>query len=183
VEAQQCVKLTGTNSSIGLIILILHVHFWMTARRHQLLEITCTLPTWWLWRSGCTRSHSELGRETLQRQWYFVLRRGRVGRCQVCQSACRIIFSLRNSATTAAWAAKAAFVFQNSGIGVGLNLHFLVDAGWSSPVARQAHNLKAAGSNPAPATSASLPPNWWERRPVRRECCSRLARVPATSTF
>ena len=25
-------------------------------------------------------------------------------------------------------------------------------AGWSSPVARQAHNLKAAGSNPAPAT-------------------------------
>ena len=26
-----------------------------------------------------------------------------------------------------------------------------LDAGWSSPVARQAHNLKAAGSNPAPA--------------------------------
>jgi hypothetical protein len=29
----------------------------------------------------------------------------------------------------------------------------LGDAGWSSPVARQAHNLKAAGSNPAPATN------------------------------
>ena len=29
----------------------------------------------------------------------------------------------------------------------------LCDAGWSSPVARQAHNLKAAGSNPAPATT------------------------------
>ena len=29
---------------------------------------------------------------------------------------------------------------------------FALDAGWSSPVARQAHNLKAAGSNPAPAT-------------------------------
>src|SRR5271154_2153372 len=28
-------------------------------------------------------------------------------------------------------------------------------AGWSSPVARQAHNLKAAGSNPAPATKSS----------------------------
>ena len=27
-----------------------------------------------------------------------------------------------------------------------------INAGWSSPVARQAHNLKAAGSNPAPAT-------------------------------
>ncbi len=27
------------------------------------------------------------------------------------------------------------------------------DAGWSSPVARQAHNLKVTGSNPVPATS------------------------------
>ena len=27
------------------------------------------------------------------------------------------------------------------------------DAGWSSLVARQAHNLKVAGSNPAPATN------------------------------
>ena len=26
--------------------------------------------------------HSELGRENPQRQWYCVLRRGRVGRCQ-----------------------------------------------------------------------------------------------------
>ena len=29
------------------------------------------------------------------------------------------------------------------------------DAGWSSPVARQAHNLKVVGSNPTPATSIS----------------------------
>src|SRR5438477_8780782 len=28
----------------------------------------------------------------------------------------------------------------------------LVIAGWSSPVARQAHNLKVVGSNPTPAT-------------------------------
>jgi hypothetical protein len=28
------------------------------------------------------------------------------------------------------------------------------DAGWSSPVARQAHNLKVVGSNPAPATKS-----------------------------
>jgi hypothetical protein len=28
-----------------------------------------------------------------------------------------------------------------------------IAAGWSSPVARQAHNLKVAGSNPAPATN------------------------------
>lgn len=29
----------------------------------------------------------------------------------------------------------------------------LYDAGWSSPVARRAHNPKVTGSNPVPATS------------------------------
>ena len=48
--------------------------------------ICCALPTWWSWRGGCTRSHSEHGRETPQRRWYFVSRRGRVGRCQVCKA-------------------------------------------------------------------------------------------------
>ena len=33
-------------------------------------------------------------------------------------------------------------------------------AGWSSPVARQAHNLKVIGSNPIPATSRLLPSSW-----------------------
>ncbi len=33
-------------------------------------------------RRGNTRSHSELGSQALQRRWYFVLRHGRVGRCQ-----------------------------------------------------------------------------------------------------
>ena len=32
-----------------------------------------------------------------------------------------------------------------------------VDAGWSSPVARQAHNLKVTGSNPVPATKTTSP--------------------------
>src|SRR5215212_6813635 len=45
----------------------------------------CFSPAWWLWRSVYTRSHLELGRKSLQRQWYFVLRRGRVGRCQACE--------------------------------------------------------------------------------------------------
>ena len=31
-------------------------------------------------------------------------------------------------------------------------------AGWSSPVARQAHNLKVVGSNPTPATKLSIEP-------------------------
>ena len=29
-------------------------------------------------------------------------------------------------------------------------------AGWSSPVARQAHNLKVVGSNPTPATNQKM---------------------------
>lgn len=37
---------------------------------------------WWLERGDNTRFHSELDRKDPQRRWYFVLRRGRVGRCQ-----------------------------------------------------------------------------------------------------
>ena len=33
----------------------------------------------------------------------------------------------------------------------------ILDAGWSSPVARQAHNLKVVGSNPTPATKSTPP--------------------------
>jgi hypothetical protein len=40
---------------------------------------------WWYWRNACTRSHPELGRETFQRRWYCVSRRGRVGHRQAFQ--------------------------------------------------------------------------------------------------
>jgi hypothetical protein len=82
--------------------------------------------TWWLWRGANTRSHPELGRENPQRPWYCVLRRGRVGRCQVFQSG-----DIHGTI-----ASRPGFT-----------------AGWSSPVARQAHNLKVTGSNPVPATT------------------------------
>ena len=38
----------------------------------------------------------------------------------------------------------------------GITEHMALDAGWSSPVARQAHNLKVVGSNPTPATNKIL---------------------------
>ena len=44
-----------------------------------------------------------------------------------------------------------------------------VGAGWSSPVARQAHNLKVAGSNPAPATNYLLEIKWQCSRQTSRE--------------
>ena len=33
----------------------------------------------------------------------------------------------------------------------------ITDAGWSSQVAREAHNLEVVGSNPAPATNNDVP--------------------------
>jgi hypothetical protein len=45
------------------------------------------------------------------------------------------------------------------------------DAGWSSPVARQAHNLKVVGSNPTPATNLfndlAIFSEFFPRSPVR----------------
>src|SRR5665647_2613946 len=46
----------------------------------------CPSPAWWLLRGVQTRSHPELGRQTPPRQWYYVSRPGRVGRCQACQA-------------------------------------------------------------------------------------------------
>ena len=43
---------------------------------------------------------------------------------------------------------KTSIVFLNI-----INNNYLFIAGWSSPVARQAHNLKVVGSNPTPATN------------------------------
>src|SRR5436305_9479565 len=39
------------------------------------------------------------------------------------------------------------------------------NAGWSSPVARQAHNLKVRGSNPLPATKQHEPKQGVRRNP------------------
>src|SRR5437588_13010008 len=96
--------------------------------------IFCLSPAWWLLRSDKTRSHPELGRQTLQRRWYYVSRPGRVGRCQACQGQKN---SSSKCSLSAALEHESRFVF---------------GAGWSSPVARQAHNLKVTGSNPVPAT-------------------------------
>ena len=47
---------------------------------------------WWLWRMCNTRSHPELDSETVQRLWYFVLRHGKVGRCQTYTINLKSIF-------------------------------------------------------------------------------------------
>jgi hypothetical protein len=54
-----------------------------------------------------------------------------------------------------------------------------IDAGWSSPVARQAHNLKVAGSNPAPATNQAPSGLWTWRRFAFAVIVAREARSEA----
>ena len=144
----------------------------LTCSKIQLLKC-CASPTWWSLRGGCTRSHSEHGRETPLRQWYFVSRRGRVGRCQVCKTqhpcahaACgtKIIFSFTKTNGPCRLrqrvAHKATLPALNNRQPETVPKRESPqnhNAGWSSPVARQAHNLKAAGSNPAPATRYKMP--------------------------
>src|ERR1700733_6624322 len=93
--------------------------------------------TWWPWRGAYTRSHPELGREIPQRPWYCVSRHGRVGRRQVFQST----LPVRPGAMPPGQTSRGRCPFAT-----------ITHAGWSSPVARQAHNLKVTGSNPVPAT-------------------------------
>jgi hypothetical protein len=98
--------------------------------------------TWWPWRGAYTRSHPELGREIPQRPWYCVSRHGRVGRRQVFQST---LGASRLPPASLQWRSPGAQTRD----------HTTTNAGWSSPVARQAHNLKVIGSNPIPATRSS----------------------------
>jgi hypothetical protein len=164
VKAQQCVEPTGPNRSIGLISILLlksergrrqrlpllilsrprgsvsqHAAILLQAHAHSAQHKGPGFP---VGRPGDhsegpnTRSHSELGREIPLRQWYCVLRRGRVGRRQVFQPE-TTPNPLHNAAAQRLRQPQPPKT---------------ITAGWSSPVARQAHNLKVVGSNPAPAT-------------------------------
>ncbi len=55
-------------------------------------------------------------------------------------------------------------------------------AGWSSPVARQAHNLKVAGSNPAPATKFLDNSNATQPGPSRAFCVFRTSNALSSAT-
>src|ERR1700691_3087071 len=101
-----------------------------------------------------TRSHPELGRESPQRRWYCVLRHGRVGRRQAYQAP-PLCFA--SHVRCYAYFRYSLFNLVARDLRP-LTLRIDGDAGWSSPVARQAHNLKVEGSNPSPATTESLTP-------------------------
>ncbi len=58
--------------------------------------------------------------------------------------------------TVALYDFSTSFPEVHSSVRHALAIH-TIDAGWSSPVARQAHNLKVTGSNPVPATKYKNP--------------------------
>ena len=102
-----------------------------------------------------TRSHLELGRQTHQRPWYCVSRHGRVGRRQACPAQDHLtpdpIPSPRSRAPGAV-RSPAVRARRYPLTPRTAPPDTTITAGWSSPVARQAHNLKVVGSNPTPAT-------------------------------
>jgi hypothetical protein len=114
-------------------------------------------------RSDQTRSHPELGRQTLPRQWYYVSRPGRVGRCQACEKRKHSSSHIKPNGGSLTQIA-AVCVYKPRDLSSLWHTH--LDAGWSSPVARQAHNLKVTGSNPVPATKLNK-----ARRTMRRAFC------------
>ena len=93
VDAQQCVQLTGPNRSIALenspsIPIRRHTPEPRPRRQEPGKNVLApgsrflipAATAGWPWRGCPTRSHPELDRETPQRRWYCVSRRGRVGR-------------------------------------------------------------------------------------------------------
>ena len=124
----------------------------------------CALPTWWSWRGGCTRSHSEHGRETPQRRWYFVSRRGRVGRCQVCKSQHHVdIFSIYETRDTLTGRSRGPFCLLPC-----INKQQGLSPGWSSPSRTAGAPLRgSAKQKPGMPGSSSLIAGWSSpRRPT-----------------
>jgi hypothetical protein len=122
----------------------------------------CGATIWWLWRGVYTRSHLELGRENPQRRWYFVLRRGRVGRRQVFPPH-RIQKPLHDDKKPRAFPTVVAAKMNQPGL---IPVH-VIDAGWSSPEPRRGaaerinralnsvHVIDAGWSSPEPRRGAA----------------------------
>ena len=164
VEAPRGVQLTGTNRLIGLIALIADAH------RLDLVQASDEIPS-----CGDLRSFLTAGHEVSSRQPRFVL--SFAGLVALARSLNPIPSRTRplNSSAPMVLCLKTWESRSSPGLPRTIPLHMhpltsriamasarILAAGWSSPVARQAHNLKAAGSNPAPATNDTCAP--WPHR-------------------
>ena len=172
MEARQRVQLTGTNRSFGLIALINQ----RPARNPQDC-VTATAQSKGLRESGTTfdQTNSCFGSLTSSESSILIVFAGLVAlarrsdpipsRTRPSNASAPMVLCLKTRESRSSpglqRTIKILFTITISTSGPkGRCSRFKINpihaktitAGWSSPVARQAHNLKAAGSNPAPAT-------------------------------
>ena len=175
VEAQQCVKLTGTNSSFGLIALINQrpSHQTMaTFENHLLLRALAktegfhclsfaglvALAKW----PDPIPSRTRPSNASAPMVLCLKTRESRSppGLPKTSQYPLHIPYLKQRPQQAAVRASENASrpsqtsprKSQSEKKSLASQKRNQINAGWSSPVARQAHNLKVAGSNPAPAT-------------------------------
>ena len=158
MDAQQCVQLTGTNRSFGLIALVAKAREKRTKRPpHQSKTQFCfnqrSSPAWWpsARRSDPIPSRTRPSNASAPMVLCLKTRESRSSPGlprTFASSSQRQSFSKGSRQ----WAIGSRPPNQSRPPAAYCLLPTALDAGWSSPVARQAHNLKAAGSNPAPAT-------------------------------
>jgi hypothetical protein len=136
VEVRQRMELTGTNRSIGLIVLIINARQGGTKRPFASI---CVSPAWW---PSAKRSDP-------------IPSRTRPSNASAPMVLCLKTWESRSSPGLPNTSKPSSD--PNSKSAAEKTRRFLASflgAGWSSPVARQAHNLKVAGSNPAPASKS-----------------------------
>ena len=178
MEARQRVQLTGTNRSFGLIALVAKARRFRKDNSKSILLQKRSSPAWWpsarrsdpipsrtrpsnasapmvlclktresrsspgLQRTDHGRQRTENGKRTKARS-----RPASSSKILFTNNAPRPSRGRQNLFGSPDRKTENSFLRSPSSV-----LRPPIDAGWSSPVARQAHNLKAAGSNPAPAT-------------------------------
>ncbi len=106
------------------------------------------------------RNKLEQGDELVPRQNRIVTIRGGKARGQLVGGNLTVLTALAGSPYLPDFTGKILFLEDVGDKTLRATQHARFgDAGWSSPVARQAHNLKVAGSTPAPATKSNKQPN------------------------
>ena len=171
VQAQRCVERTGTNRPIGLIVLMITVRDLIRQPQGSRSRHTTTMKT-----LLAEHTHTiALGRSG---GLSGVLKNPIPSRTRPLNAPAPMVLCL-----------KARESRSPPGLPSALVLHSLSRqyarppalrgrpvAGWSSPVARQAHNLKVAGSNPAPATTSRREYAYQPARQHARRAVSYVAR-------
>ena len=150
VQAQRCVERTGTNRPIGLIVLMITVRDLIRQPQGSRSRHTTTMKT-----LLAEHTHTiALGRSG---GLSGVLKNPIPSRTRPLNAPAPMVLCLKARESRSPPGLPSALVSHSLSRHTARPpaLRGRLGAGWSSPVARQAHNLKVAGSNPAPATNLS----------------------------